>query len=327
MDPPAQECGVTGNAALDGAIALAAVVVGFTISVLASRKAVSNTTELAAGTNIPPFVVGFTLLALGTDLPEIANSIVSSVLGEGDVNVGDSVGSAATQATLVLGLLPIVGGGAILLSKTRVLRIGIATVFALLLGAGLMADGNVSRFDALILIGAFAISMAFTWGPPPEGTQEELSLEAPQKLKKTLWILLALGIVGAATTLAVWGLRELAEAINVPKFIVAFFLASLGTSLPELVVASTAMRHHQTELAVGDALGATLIDSTLSIGIGPLIAPIVVTTSLVIPASIMTAGVVGIVALVLSVRGRHTWRTGILFMGLYLALYVVLLNI
>ena len=312
---------------LDAILAISAVVGGFTVSVLASRHAVTNTAELAAGTNIPPFVVGFTLLALGTDLPEIANSIVASVSGHGDLNVGDSIGSAATQATLVLGLLPIVGGAAIVLSKTRVLRVGIATVFSLLLGAGLMLDGDISRIDALIFIAAWAIGTAITWGPPPEGTQEELSLETTNKLKKTVVVLLALGVVGGATIVAVWGLTTLAESINTPEFIVAFFLASLGTSLPELVVATTAMRRGQTELAVGDALGATLIDSTLSIGIGPLIAPIVVTTSLVIPGSILTAGAVGIVALTLSVRGNHTWKTGIFFILLYLAFYAVLLNI
>lgn len=318
---------MTGDGLLDAAIALAAVAGGFTISVFASRRAVTNTAELAAGTNIPPFVVGFTLLALGTDLPEIANSIVSSVSGHGDLNVGDSIGSAATQVTLVLGLLPILGGAAIVISKTRVLRIGIATVFALLLGAGLMLDGDITRVDALIFIAAWAIGTAVTWGPPPEGTQEELSLETTEKLKKTFVVLFALGVVGGATILAVWGLTTLAEAINVPEFIVAFFLASLGTSLPELVVATTAMRRGQTELAVGDALGATLIDSTLSIGIGPLIAPIVVTTSLVVPGSILTAGAVGMVALVLSRRGRHDWRSGAFFVLLYLTFYVVLLNV
>lgn len=318
---------MTGNTALDASIAVLAVIAGFTVSVLSSRKAVANTAELAAGTNISPFVVGFTLLALGTDLPEIANSIVSSVSGHGDLNVGDSIGSAATQVTLVLGLLPVLGGAAIMISKTRVLRIGIATVFALLLGAGLMLDGDITRIDALIFIAAWAIGTAVTWGPPPEGTQEELSLETTEKMKKTFSVLFALGVVGGATIMAVWGLTTLAEAINVPEFIVAFFLASLGTSLPELVVATTAIRRGQTELAVGDALGATLIDSTLSIGIGPLIAPIVVTTSLVLPGSILTAGAVGVVALVLSRRGRHDWKTGALFILLYLMFYFVLLNI
>jgi hypothetical protein len=93
------------------AIGIAAIVGGFAVTVVASRRAVSDAAVLAAGTRLPPFLVGITLLAIGTDLPEIANSIVASVTGHGDINVGDSVGSAATQMTLVLGLLPILGGG------------------------------------------------------------------------------------------------------------------------------------------------------------------------------------------------------------------------
>ena len=310
---------------VDGALPVGAVLLGFVISVVASRRAVANTTELAAGTSIPPFVVGFTLLAVGTDLPEIANSIVSSISGHGDLNVGDSVGSAATQATLVLGLLPIVGG-ALTLSKTRVLRIGIGTVFALLLGTALMMDGDITRFDALVLCVAFVIGIAITWGPPPEGTQMELSLQATEKLKKTGVVLVSLAVVGAATTLAVWGLTELSEALSVPEYIVAFFLASIGTSLPELVVTTTAMRRHQTELAIGDALGASFIDSTLSIGIGPLIAPVAVTTSLAVAGSLAAATAIGLVSLVLALRGRHTWATGLPFILLYVTFYVVLLG-
>lgn len=311
---------------LQTAIAVLAVIVGFVLSVFASRRAVSDTTDLAAGTSLPPFVVGFTLLAIGTDLPEIANSIVSSIAGHGDLNVGDSVGSAATQATLVLGLLPLVGG-ALALSKARVLRIGIATVFALLLGTGLMIDGDVSRFDALILVTAFIIGTGITWGPPPEGTQMELSLGAREKAKKILVVFGSLAVVGAATTLAVWGLTSLAESLEVPEYIVAFFLASIGTSLPELVVTTTAMRRKQTELAIGDALGASFIDSTLSIGIGPLIAPIAVTTSLVVPGSLAAATAIGVVSLVLAIRGRHNWATGVPFILLYVVFYLVLLSV
>jgi cation:H+ antiporter len=88
---------------------LVAVVSGLTITVLGSREAASDATQLARCTRLPPFFVGMTLLALGTDFPEIANSVVASFKDNGDVNVGDSVGSAATQLTLILGLLPFVG--------------------------------------------------------------------------------------------------------------------------------------------------------------------------------------------------------------------------
>lgn len=307
------------------ALAVAAVAAGFTFSVLASQRAVANTAELAAGTRVPPFVIGFTLLALGTDLPEIATSIVAALAGHGDLVAGDAIGSVATQTTLVLGVLPLVGG-ALVLSKTRVLRIGIATVFALILGIGLMIDGDITRFDAIILISAWLIGTAITWGPPPTGTQTELSLEASNKLKKTLLVFLALGVVGAATTLAVWGLTTLAEAVGVPQYVMAFFLASIGTSLPELVVTITAMRSRQTELAIGDAMGASFIDATLAIGIGPLLAPVAVTAGLVVSGSVAAALAVGGVALILAARGTHDWRSGIAFLAMYAALYLLLLG-
>lgn len=307
------------------ALAVAAVAAGFILSVLASQRAVANTAELAAGTRVPPFVIGFTLLALGTDLPEIATSIVAALAGHGDLVAGDAIGSVATQTTLVLGLLPLVGG-ALVLSKGRVLRIGIATVFALILGIGLMIDGDITRLDAIILISAWLIGTAITWGPPPTGTQMELSLEASQKLKKTLLVFLALGVVGAATTLAVWGLTTLAEAVGVPQYVMAFFLASIGTSLPELVVTITAMRSRRTELAIGDAMGASFIDATLAVGIGPLLAPVAVTAGLVVSGSVAAAVAVGAVTFILAARGIHDWRSGIPFLAMYVALYLLLLG-
>jgi cation:H+ antiporter len=140
-------------------------------------------------------------------------------------------------------------------------------------------------------------------------------------------VLFALAIVGGATLVAVWGLTNLAEALSVPEYIIAFFLASIGTSLPELVVTTTAIRRGERELAIGDALGATFIDSTLSLGIGPLIAPVAVTASLAVVGSLSAAIAVGIVTLTLALRGRHDWRTGVPFIVLYLLFYVVLLNL
>ena len=91
------------------ALWLLAIVVGLSVTVIGSNSAVTDATKLAVGTRLPPFFIGMTLLALGTDLPEMANSIVASYTDNGDVNVGDSLGSAITQLTLVLGVLPFAG--------------------------------------------------------------------------------------------------------------------------------------------------------------------------------------------------------------------------
>lgn len=300
------------------------MVAGFGLAVFSSRRAVSHATTLVNASRIPPFVAGITFLAIGTDLPEIANSIAASVSGHGDLNIGDSVGSAATQATLVLGLLPFLAG-VFVIGRQRIWRIGWVTTAALLLTAALAADGDLSRLDGLILVtsafGGFILVMR-ELPPEPEPAM-------PMKLRRGSYhvaVALAwLALVGIGAALAVWGLIELAEALDVPEYILAFFVASIGTSLPELVVGATALRAGARDLAVGDVLGSSFADSTLSIGVGPLIAPTAVTASLAVRGSLAAAAAVVGVVFLLSTRREHTRWTGVVLIGIYLAFYVVLL--
>ncbi|MDH3494738.1 MAG: hypothetical protein OEM82_14385, partial [Acidobacteriota bacterium] len=81
-------------------------IAGAALTLIASRRAVRYASLLAQGLSLPPFLIGITIVSVGTDIPEIANSIVASLAGHGDLNVGDSVGSVMTQITLIFGLLP-----------------------------------------------------------------------------------------------------------------------------------------------------------------------------------------------------------------------------
>jgi cation:H+ antiporter len=307
-------------------IAILAIAAGFGIAILASQRAVVDAAALAAGTRIPPFIVGITLLAIGTDLPEIANSIVSSISGHGDINVGDSVGSAVTQATLVVGLLPIVGG-AFVAGRRRVARIGGATVGALLLGAFLMSDGFLGRGDAILLIGSWLAGNVLVWRDLPPEAQPSIQVVVGGRLRKGFEVLVALAVVAVGATAAVWGLATVAEALDVSEYLVAFVLASLGTSLPELVVNLTAIRQGQRDLALGGALGASFIDSTLSIAAGPLIAPVAVTAGLVVKGSIAAAATIALVVVLLSVRRRHDRVSGFILVALYFAFYAVVIAV
>lgn len=98
---------------------VAVLLTGLLVAVMSSRWAVGHLIVFAAGTRIPPFVIGIILVSIGTDLPEIANSLVASVTGHGDINIGDSIGSATVQATLILGLLPIITGSFPIARKRR----------------------------------------------------------------------------------------------------------------------------------------------------------------------------------------------------------------
>jgi len=193
----------------------------------------------------------------------------------------------------------------------------------------LVADGFLGRPDGIILLAAWA---AATWvvSTIEPDTMHQLSLDIAEEdplsvVSRVSRALFALVFVAGGASLAVWGVVEIAALLGVPAYIISFFGASLGTSLPELVVVITAIRRGQTELAVGDAFGASLVDSTLSIGIGPTLFPTAVTASLAVRGSIAAAVIALIVTLLFSRIPNHDRRSGLLLLILYGLLYAVVL--
>lgn len=133
------------------AIWLGLLLLSVTGAAYSSRKAVTAALRITESIGVSPALVGVTVMAIGTDLPEIANSLVSSASGHGDVNVGDSMGSVVIQVTLVLGLLCLARGG-IGADRNVVISIGLAAVFASVTVWILVRDGRLSHTDGLILL-------------------------------------------------------------------------------------------------------------------------------------------------------------------------------
>ena len=129
---------------------IAALFLGLGLTAFGSGRAVHHAAVVARSSRLSSFFVGAILLSIGTDLPEIANSIVASVSGHGDLNLGDSTGSAATQLTLVLGLL-FVSFRQTPVQRRGVIQTGLFSVAALALGIALFSDGYLGRIDAAIL--------------------------------------------------------------------------------------------------------------------------------------------------------------------------------
>lgn len=306
-----------------GSVAL--IVGGLLAAILASRVVVDRARAIVAGTSISPFVIGLFLLAIGTDLPEIANSIASSVAGHGDINVGDSIGSAVTQSTLILALLPLIGG-AFAVDRRDVVSTGGATVVALLVGAVLLGDGRLTRLDGAMFLAVWVVSSFVIWKvAPPEQLPLPMDVSPPRRRTTVLEAIGALVVVGGGAFAAVQGFVGLAETMELPEYVVSFFLASIGTSLPELVVDATALRRGEREMAIGGLLGASLLDASVSIGSGPLVAPTDISASLAVPGSLVAAAVLAAVTGLLAWRRRHDWRSALALLVLYALFFPVLL--
>ncbi len=318
---PQHEPGAYRAHSRDVLVWIALIIAGLVVTMFASRRVVDHATAIARGRHIPPFFVGITLVAIGTDLPEIANSIAASVSGHGDLNVGDSIGSTATQVSLILGLLPLICG-AMVVDRTRVGLVGIVTVLSLALGMLLVADGELSRLDGAVLLFTWLIATVALWrGGSEKMPAIAVSEERPPISRHVLSALAALLVVGVAASAAVKGFIEVASMLAVPEYLVSFFATSVGTSLPELFVDVVALRRGETAIAVGNMFGSSFVDATLSLGIGPLVAPTLVTSSLALRGGLVALIVVAAATALMVAFGRNDRRTGLVLIALYAAAY------
>jgi cation:H+ antiporter len=290
----------------------------------ASRIALRHSLAVSQRLRVPPFLVGFTLVAVGTDMPEIVNSVVAAYLGHGDVSLGDEVGSVFTQGTLILGLFPFFTRRLPLTRRDAVL-VPALTAAALVVGMALTDDGRISRLDSVTLLLVWTAATAIAW---KYRGQDPVS-PAPGVTRSALYhgalALLALGVVGIAAAGLVFAVVEVSATLGVPKYIVSFFGASLGTSMPELAVEITALRRGETQVALGDVLGSCLVDASLAIALGPLLFPTTVTSALALEGALLAIAAMAAVAVVLGLRGGHGRLQGLLLIGVYLIGYLVFL--
>jgi len=303
---------------------LALLAVGLAAAIVGSRRAVTYASNLAFSYPVSPFIIGAVIVAIGTDLPEIANSLIGAIRGAGDFAAGNATGSTITQMTLVLGVLPFVGG-AIVIGPQRIVLPGVLMGAGLLLGGLLGADDRLTRFEGLVLVVFWIASTVLIYRRTPLGGEPTM-VALERKLGRAVGgLLISLAIVGVGATAAVTAFLEIAEELDVPIFVLSFFAASIGTSLPELVVDITAVRRGERDLAIGDIFGSSLIDATLVLGIGPAVRAISVDGGLVVVSAVAGATIVGLLTFGLARRGRHDWISGVALLLAYAALYPILL--
>lgn len=292
------------------AVAFAA---GLVVAALASRRAVTHAMLASDAAGVSAGLVGVTVVAIGTDLPEIANSIVSALSGNGDVLIGDSAGSAFTQVTLVLAILCI--ATAIRADRVPIATLGVLTVAALVLAAWLVEDGLFSRNDGLLLVGAWLLGLVLTFLASPRGERQNdrtTGGAAPHAARTLGW----LAVVAVASTLVVESFVQVTDGLGVPQLVASAVVLSLGTSLPELVVDLTALRRGAAALALGDLFGSSLVDATLAIGSGPVLRAAEVSADAATACLIAAVGVAAATIIVAS-RRSHRYASAALLLIVY----------
>jgi cation:H+ antiporter len=300
-------------------------VIGLLVMMYAAEKSVDYSIIFASALGVSPLVIGLLFVSIGTDLPEIVNSIVASGLGHLNINVGDSIGSVMTQLTLVFGLLSFVAKKPFKINKKIIFVMGSCLILSLFPVYSTVEKGFISRINALFMIGSLPVYMALIYSLISLEPTVDLSPQTEVKKFRPL-VFALIGFIGVAvgSYAVVTSLIEISAILNVPDYIVSFFAVAIGTSLPELVVNVKAIRKGRIALAYGDIIGSCIVDSTLSIGIGAFIFPQAVSTKLAYTAVIYTIFASFIAIFLLTVRGIIDRKTGVIFISLYLLSYVLL---
>jgi cation:H+ antiporter len=307
-----------------------AFIAGVILLKFSSSKTVDYSVVLAKALKVSPIIIGIVLVSIGTDLPEIANSIISSYLGHGDINVGDTFGSPLAQITLVLALIVILGGTLKLEKKFDIFHLGIGTLLATLLAFFLVSDGFITRIDAVVLLIAYVVLVGSICRFNPAGAClykiNNFNGVAPDLM---IFVKLILSIIGViiASMIVVNSIVEISLGLNLPKFLVSFFVLGLGTSLPELMVDLTAIKRKQFGLAIGDIFGSNIVDLTLALGIGPLLFPNVLTPGLVNSSGIYLIVASAVVVSLLLLRKKVDRKSAIILLLVYLSSYFIIPNL
>jgi cation:H+ antiporter len=222
--------------------------------------------------------IGLTILAMGTDLPELLVSVSGSVqqlqgIEASGVIVGNAVGSAIAQGTLVLGVAGLIGYLSV--APRMVRRDGLTLLLAIALTGALAWDGRVGRFEGTALVLAYLIYLAaLVQAESPGGDGSE----PHRKGRFSPLFLIAVGLVTVILSahVVVTEAVELADAWGVSQTVLGALIIGAGTSLPELALSVGAAKQGHASLSVGNVIGSNIFDLLIPVGLAAVIYPLTI---------------------------------------------------
>jgi cation:H+ antiporter len=258
------------------------IAVGFVLLTKGADFLVNGSTSIAKRFKMSDMAIGLTIVAMGTSLPEMVVSVLAGIKGQGDVAIGNIVGSNIINILLVLGITGTIGGLMIQKNTIRIeIPLSIAfTVLLFFLANGLQfsntaTDLSLSRLDGAILMVGFLGFMAYVAKSMKSGTLPHAQEEVHAPVFKSL-LLLLLGIVGlgGGGKLVVDNAVILAHMANIPERIIGLTIVAIGTSLPELATSVVAAMQKKLDIAIGNVVGSNIFNIALVLGLSSAIKPI-----------------------------------------------------
>ncbi|MGD8588873.1 MAG: calcium/sodium antiporter [Chromatiales bacterium] len=263
-------------------LAFAAVASGLILLVWSADRFIEGAVSTARHFNMPPLLIGMVIVGFGTSAPEMVVSTLAAVQSNPGIALGNAYGSNITNIALILGLTALISPIAV---DSRVLHKELPILAAVtMLAAWQIWDGEITRWDALVLLGVFAGVMTWTIWQGLRSKGDSLSGEMAQELEShampigraIIWLIVGLLVLISSSRLLVWGAVELALGLGVSDMIIGLTIVAIGTSLPELASSLIAIRKGEHDIALGNVIGSNLFNTLAVVGIAGVIHPMTV---------------------------------------------------
>lgn len=267
---------------------LAIFVVSLFVLIKSSDYFVDSAEKIAIFFKLSPFIIGVTVVSLGTSLPELISSIIAVLQGTSEIVIGNVVGSNIANIFLVLGFCAVIGKNLKIDYDILDIDLPLLVGSAFLLGWTIL-DGVFTWKDGILCLLGLIIYLMYTLQAkhPEDIIDKDIKKIQKEKKKKFEWkyvfFIFVSGVflyLGARYT--VDSIVNISQILGVGEEIIAVTAVALGTSLPELMVSFNAAKKGKPEIAVGNILGSNIYNSFAVMGIPALIGP------LVIPQNIIT---------------------------------------
>ena len=301
------------------------LVVGFVMLMKGADWFVEGASQIADRLGIPQLVIGLTIVAMGTSLPEAAVSISAATQGSAEITIGNVVGSNIMNVLVILGLTAVVCVIPVQKSTVRYEIPFMILITAVLAGLGL-ADNQVSRPEGLILWAFMILYLFYLLRMAKNGTGGE---EAGGK-KRPIWLLILMVVVGAAmivfgSDITVDAATAIAKIFGMSERFIGLTIVAFGTSLPELVTSVTAAVKGKTDIAVGNIVGSNIFNILFVVGTTALITPVAYNSVFLVDSIIAVAAALFLFLCVF--RNKKLGRLGgILMLAAYAGYFVYLIR-
>jgi len=256
-----------------------AIIAGFILLTWSADRFIIGAAATARNFDVPPLIIGLTIVGLGTSAPEMMVAGFAAYDGSPALAIGNALGSNITNITLVLGVAALI---APLDVHSRIIKKELPILLLVtLMALALMRDMTLSQFDGFILLSLLLLLM---WWILRQGIRnqsddalaDEYIDEMPAEMPTShalFWLFAGMILLTASAKVLVWGAVNVAIDLGVSELVIGLTVIAIGTSLPELAASIAGALKNEHDIAIGNVVGSNLFNTLGVLAIPGLISP------------------------------------------------------